>query len=264
MSKNLISNEKQLVSGIKKDVENFSDCANKAIRYAISAGEKLIKLKEITKHGQWESRLKNDFQDVFGVRQAQRFMEIAESKYLAIELNSDKEMTIEQTIKALSSATPEQLAKAEQLKIEEESKRQQAEAERQRKAEEQTKKQTPKEPDIIEGEFTEVKPEPKKPEVKPEPIPEENPIDLLQETITELQDANGELLKEIESVTRVLDSNDQTGKALAEAKRFREENRVLKERINGLQSECNEAKRAAKYWKGKFEKLEKETGHAEV
>jgi hypothetical protein len=63
-----------------------------------------------------------------------------------------------------------------------------------------------------------------------------------------------ELQAENESMTRVLDANDQVIAALAEAKRYREQNRILEERIRGLMNEKNGAIRAAKSWQRKAEK----------
>jgi hypothetical protein len=253
--KNSISlNQKQLIKSINYDVESFSNSLNQALKYAISAGENLIKLKELTPHGQWESRLKTDFQDRFGDRQARRFMEIARNKTLAIELNKDEALTLEGTIKAISDATPEQLERVKQIEAERLAAEEQAKADRAakaaeleaKKAEEQIIEQVQtKEPEIIEGEFVEV--------IEPE--------ETLEQVLTEaneiLQADNQELVKEIDSVTKILESNDQVAAALAEAKKYRELNRVLNERITGLQNERNELIKSVKYWKNRAEKLEK-------
>lgn len=77
--------------------------------------------------------------------------------------------------------------------------------------------------------------------------PDEGP--QITDLVRELADA----VADNESLTRVFEANDQVSAALAEAKRFREENRVLTERIHGLQNELNAAKRQAKYWQRRAE-----------
>lgn len=65
------------------------------------------------------------------------------------------------------------------------------------------------------------------------------------------------LLAENESLGAVDEADDKLAAALAEAKKFREINRILEGRIVGLQNEVNVCKRAAKSWQAKFIKLEK-------
>jgi hypothetical protein len=64
---------------------------------------------------------------------------------------------------------------------------------------------------------------------------------------------------ELASLRRVADSDDKLKAALDEAKRFREENRILKERINSLMGEKNAAIQAAKRWEKKAKSLERAT-----
>jgi flagellar biosynthesis/type III secretory pathway chaperone len=78
--------------------------------------------------------------------------------------------------------------------------------------------------------------------------------DELKERLGEISSMLEELQAENESMTRVLDANDQVTAALAEAKRYREQNRILEERIRGLMNEKNGAIRAAKSWQRKAEK----------
>ncbi len=87
---------------------------------------------------------------------------------------------------------------------------------------------------------------------KPEPEPEAfGPSD------EEIRAAEKEEAEELASLRRIGDSDDRIAAALAEAKRYRELNRVLESRVNGLLNEKNEAIRAAKSWQRKFERLEK-------
>jgi hypothetical protein len=71
--------------------------------------------------------------------------------------------------------------------------------------------------------------------------------------IADLARELAEAVADNEAMARVFEANDQVAAALAEAKRFREENRVLNERIHGLQNELNAAKRQAKYWQRRAE-----------
>ncbi len=65
-----------------------------------------------------------------------------------------------------------------------------------------------------------------------------------------------ELISENESLGAVSEADDKLAAALAEAKKFREINRILEGRIVALQNEVNGCKRAAKSWQAKFLKLE--------
>lgn len=168
----------------------------------------------------------------------------------------------------ISNASPEQLEKAEQLKAEAEQKRIEAETEKNAKAEAKAKQDA----EAIEGEFTEIKeptptaPEPettKQPQQEePELRPEQSPIEIMQETISELEQYNASLVEEIDSITKVFESDDRLAAAHAEIKRLQEQNRALKESRNGSMNTENQAKKLAKYWKAKFEKLAKEVESA--
>lgn len=63
--------------------------------------------------------------------------------------------------------------------------------------------------------------------------------------------------EELQSLRRVADADDKLRAALDEAKRFREENRILKERINSLMNEKAAAVKAANKWKKKAEAYER-------
>ena len=88
----------------------------------------------------------------------------------------------------------------------------------------------------------------------------EDPLDILQETIDMLEADNAILQTEMASIVKVLDANDQLTAALAEVKKYQELARVLKESLNGSMNSENAAKRQAKMWKAKYEKLAKEVG----
>lgn len=72
--------------------------------------------------------------------------------------------------------------------------------------------------------------------------------------IAEYEAANAE----VDRLSKIIESDDQLAAAMAENKRLTELCRVLEERMRGYQSSENAAKQAAKMWKNKFEKLEKQ------
>lgn len=97
----------------------------------------------------------------------------------------------------------------------------------------------------------------KRPGAKPEPEAKQDETQELRAHIEELTATAKELLEENASMGAVMDADDKLAALTAENKKLRELNRVLNERIQGLQGECNEAKRAAKMWRAKFDKQEK-------
>lgn len=107
--------------------------------------------------------------------------------------------------------------------------------------------------------------EPPKPEAEkvtidiPAAIPD-GMIQIEQDRLDELRANLQEALDDNNSMARVFEANDKLVAALDEAKRYREQNRILESRIAGLMNEKNEAIRAAKSWQNKFLKLEKQAG----
>ena len=65
------------------------------------------------------------------------------------------------------------------------------------------------------------------------------------------------MLADNESMARVFESDEKLVTALAEAKRYREMNRLLEERVRGMQGEMNAAIRSAKGYKAKLDKMER-------
>lgn len=92
---------------------------------------------------------------------------------------------------------------------------------------------------------------------KPETEVKSDETQELRAHIEELTATAKELLEENASMGAVMDADDKLAALTAENKKLRELNRVIGERLNGLQNECNEAKRAAKMWRAKFDKQKK-------
>lgn len=82
-------------------------------------------------------------------------------------------------------------------------------------------------------------------------------VDSLREKLVELTENLKETLADNESMARVFEADDKVKAALAEAKRYRELNRILEERIAGLMNEKNAAIRSAKSWQRKAEAAER-------
>jgi hypothetical protein len=231
---------------------------------SVLTGDMLTELKLKTPHGEWEKQFKNDSNTCidtriclsFTIHHAQKLMRIAANKDL-IKLVSDGDfLTIGEMTKAINEATPEQLAQVEQLKKDEADRIALAETNKALAEAKAAIDNAKKQDDVIDGEFVEVK--------APEPAIVERPIedslDILQETIDMLEADNAILQTEMASIVKVLDASDQLTAALAEVKKFQELARVLKESLNGSMNSENAAKRQAKMWKAKYEKLAKEVG----
>lgn len=82
-------------------------------------------------------------------------------------------------------------------------------------------------------------------------------MEALQEQVTELASNLSEVIEDNKSMAAVFEADDKLAAALAEAKKFREMNRILEERIRGLQNERNEAIRLVKSLQKKLQTMEK-------
>ena len=244
MSKELIPNQKQIVSGISKAFNKMESAKKGYVYSVIELGEKLNSAKEIVPFGHWEKWLNDSSELSFGRIQASKFMQIASNKTLVLEFFND-ENSINSLTKAISDATPEQWEKVEQIKKEEEL------AELAKLAVVELPKA--KKDDVIDGVFVEVK--------KPAPVveiePEFDEIEELRDLLDEQHSANKALQDDNDSMLKTFESNEPLTIALEELKKSNAMNRILNERINGLMNEKNEAIRNAKMWKGQFERLEK-------
>ena len=87
--------------------------------------------------------------------------------------------------------------------------------------------------------------------------PRDARIAELETQVTELASNLEEALADIASMSKVFDANDQVVLAVAEAKKYREQARLLDERVTGLTNEKNQYVRLTKHWKGIAEKLQK-------
>jgi chemotaxis protein histidine kinase CheA len=262
MSKEIAIQNKKLIIDIKKTWESALIDSKSAMKKAILTGELLTKLKENTPYGQWENVLNVAFGDTFGRFHAAKLMRISTNKILIGIAAGNEVLTINEMAKLVSNATPEQLEKVEQLKAEEEQKRINAEADKAAKS-----TANKKQPEIIEGEFVEVLAQEKKSEPKIELKKEEvkygfvqidaKELENIEDNMHELASLNKSISKDNDSMSRVFDSNDKLAAAVKEIARLNSLNTSLEGRLNGFMNERNALIKEAKYWRARFEKLEK-------
>lgn len=191
--------------------------AQEALEHARAAGELLIKAKDGMKHGEWLPWLAANVE--VSERQSQKYIAVAKN-WTAITSKSalGADLTLNGALDALAKSRP----KPERPKSEPAS------------------DLPPAKPvaDLPE----EIADEPKEPELV-----------ALRSAHSELIQQAEETQADLDSLILVVESDDKLVAALAEAKRYREMNRILEERIRGLQNEKNEAIRQAKMWQRKYE-----------
>ena len=252
MSKELIPNQKQIVSGISKAFNKMESAKKGYVYSVIELGEKLNLAKELVPHGGWEKFLNANSELAFGIAQAQKFMKVANNKALVLEFFDD-EQSVDSLTRAIANVTPEQIAQVEQLKKDEADRIALAEANKALAEAKAAIDNAKKQDDVIDGVFVEVK--------KPVPVveiePEFDEIEELRDLLDEQHSANKALQDDNDSLLKTFESNEPLTIALEELKKSNAMNRILNERINGLMNEKNEAIRNAKMWKGQFERLEK-------
>jgi len=252
---------KKLVIDIKKTWESALLDSKSAMKKAILTGELLTKLKENTPHGEWESTLNVSFDATFGRFHAAKLMRISSNKLLISVASNGEELTINEMAKLVSSATPEQLEIVKQLQEVEELRKINAEAAKIAKA------ALKNAPEIIEGEFVEVKtPEPaaEKPEkinIEPKHI-EDDPKELLMEIIEQQEILVKELQSENLSLVKIHESNEPLQQALEELKRAKAIGKGYEDRMLSLQNERKHLMQAAQHWQRKYEKLVKSNATA--
>ena len=254
MSKDLIPNQKLIVKGITKAFNKMENAKKGYVYSVIELGEKLNSVKELVPHGEWEnwiSKRHSEFR--FDARQSRKFMQIANNKSLVLEFFDD-EQSINGLTKAISDATPEQIAQVEQIKKDQADKAALAEATA-ALAETARILKAAQEDEVIEGVFEEVK----APIVEPE---EEDPEALLLDIVKSQEKLVKDLLSENASLTKAFESNDPLMQALEDLRRTKEISKGFEDRMQGLQNERMHLMKEVKYWRSKYEKLEKSNAGA--
>jgi hypothetical protein len=194
-------------------------CAQQAIEHARVAGEHLLKAKAALKHGEWLPWLEMSVE--VGARQAQKYMKLAENwPAISAKYESNSYLSIDEALADLPKPEPvKSVTVTAPVKS----------------AEPTDLPQAPQ--PAVETQVTE--------------------LDALKSDYRELIQQAAETQADLDSLSVVVESDDKLKAALAEAKKYREMNRILEERIRGLQNEKNEAIRAAKSWQRKYEALAK-------
>jgi len=82
-------------------------------------------------------------------------------------------------------------------------------------------------------------------------------LENIEDSMHELASLNKSISKDNDSMSRVFDANDKLAAATKEIARLNSLNTSLEGRLNGFMNERNALIKEAKYWRAKFEKLEK-------
>ena len=256
MSKELIPNQKQIVLGITKAFNKMESAKKGYVYSVIELGEKLNLAKELVPHGGWEKFLNANSELAFGIAQAQKFMKVANNKALVLEFFDD-EQSVDSLTRAIANVTPEQIAQVEQLKKEEADRIALAETNKALAEAKAAIDNAKKQDDVIDGVFEEV--------IAPEPEivePEEDPEALLLNIVNDQEKMLKELISENESLTKAFESNDPLMQALEDLRRTKEISKGFEDRMQGLQNERMHLMKEVKYWRSKYEKLEKANASA--
>lgn len=214
-------------------------CAQQAIEHARIAGEHLLKAKAALKHGEWLPWLAANV-DV-SESQAQRYMKVAQNWTAISRAGGMSELTLRGALDSLSKSTPKQDSTKSRTVRD-------LPTEPEGESKSRTATDLPAAPEH----------EPQKPAKPAKPVEVEKMQAELEEansTIKELAAQQQPLQDEVEFLrSKVEDAGDPLKEACAEVKRLQAVVRGQEERIRGLMNEKNEAVRAAKMWKAKFEK----------
>jgi len=291
--------QRSLVKEIKKTWNLALVDSKNAMDKAILTGEKLSKLKEITPQGEWGLLFNSNEKDTqnrtnsalltlelsgknnkiefsFGIRQAQKLMQIADNKALLSVFEKDEILTINDAVEAIKSATPEQIEQAEQLRLQAEQDavhiaENQRMAEIDKKARRELEEKKKREGWGIKP-INPINPIPEIKNINQEPIKKEPEIrdenfrviaelrdecNRLNDLLHESNSENKSLIEHNNSLVAIFESNVQLSEMCKELNEKTNHLKILNARINGLMHETSEAKRYAKMWKQKYEKLEK-------
>jgi hypothetical protein len=215
---------KDLASQINEQHRLAYGKAQDALEHARRAGELLLQAKESIEHGKWLPWLEANI-DV-GDRQARSYMMVAKNwGAISAKLEVTSNLSLAGALDAVKNTQAYESPKSSATRD--------LPAPKPRAV-----------PDILAPSKDDVS------QLKAE-------LEETRERMAEMASQQDELLAENIVLQKVEESNDPLKTALAEAKKFREMNRILEERIRGLQNEKNEAIRQAKMWQRKYEQATK-------
>lgn len=92
---------------------------------------------------------------------------------------------------------------------------------------------------------------------QPEPVIPEGMVLYSKEEFEENLRQLSEVIRDNEAMAKIFEANDQVASSVAEIRRLNALVSVLEERNRGMMNECNEAKRLARSWKNRCEKMER-------
>lgn len=215
-------------------------CAAQALEHARAAGAELLKVKAALKHGEFGPWIAEHLD--FSERTAQGYMRVA-TNWTQVESKSATvaDLTLRGALDALAKPKPRLDQKPP--------------APDTRRKPEQAIADDPAPDGSASGPVEPAKPaKPIKP-AEVEKLQTEN--EELSAQLAELAKQQEPLQDEVTFLRKIEDEGDKLKEACAEVKRLQALVRVQEERIRGLMNEKNEAVRAAKMWKAKFEKAER-------
>lgn len=252
-----LANEKAIIkasiSRLSKKYQAMKSAHGAYVQSVIDMGKQLLEEKEIVPHGKWDEVVNLCSEHRFGSEHASRIMRVAKEKTLVLEFFSD-DTSIRQLNDHIAHATPEQIERAKQIEAERIAAEEQAKADRAAKAAELEAKKASQE-NIIEGDFKEVK--------QAEPVKtgfvqiEAEKLEEMEDGLYELASLNKSISKDNESMLKVFDADEQLSAAVKEIKRLNDLNTAMEGQLNAYMNERNALIKEAKYWRSRFEKLEK-------
>ena len=252
-----LANEKKYIARIEKAEKRIVISSKTFMDDCIFLGDELTEIKNLLGHGNWIPFLNRQSHFRFATsRQASNYIRIAENKLFSREFLTS-ETSVDGIVKSISDATPEQIAKVEQLKKEEADRIALAETNKALAEAKAAIDNAKKQDDVIDGVFEEV--------IAPEPEivePEDDPEALLLNIVNDQEKMLKELISENESLTKAFESNDPLMQALEDLRRTKEISKGFEDRMQGLQNERMHLMKEVKYWRSKYEKLEKANASA--
>ncbi|WP_341325921.1 hypothetical protein [Methylotuvimicrobium sp. KM2] len=244
-----ITAEKNTLEQLIEAQGQFIDHTKEAMNAAFRIGEILLRLKQETPHGQFESVLKNDTRVAFTLRHAQRFMRIAQNKALVLEHTGEEALSLREMDRIVAKAKPRK--EPEHLDDDEEV------IDRLMIEPPQSLGMAGQE-EAEDAEFTEIEqdasPAPAATAQEPE-IAEDyeySELDQLNDTIAELASENERLQKDNDHMRSIFDDDNHTAAAIKEIEKKQSlidglqgtinglvnENAVMKKELNKLDRRC--------------------------
>lgn len=230
----------------------------------INLGEKLLEAKEYVGFGAWEDYINRNSEFRFDSRQARKYMQIAMHKDLVIALFKDGNMrpSVNQITKAISATKTPSAGDCDPENSQDDEGIDRLVMDSSPILGKEGRE------DIIDAEFTEIKPEPEPPD--PAPIadsehvnpPEYTAEDRAKDLIDDLTEENKELAEDNKRMRLILEDTNETAAAIKEIDKLKSLNKGLQDRINALVNENAALIKTVNRWERRYKKLQKELKEA--